>query len=333
MRAAAVQAAYATLVNIFPNQKAKFDQQRTTSLAAITDNNDAVQQGLSWGQSVADQIWAWRTHDGFSNAPVPYLGGTQPGQWRPTPPAMAPGLVPQLATTTPWVIPSPSRFRTQGPADMTSDQYTADYNETKSMGSAANSGRTADQTLYANFWQAGNPPDYWDQVATSLAAQHHFSVLRTARLLALLNIGLADAIIGCWDAKYTYSSWRPITAIQLGDTDGNDATSADASWTPLITTPPFPEYPSAHSCASGAAARILSHTFGEETSFEVVSTPVAGVTRKFTSFSAALAEVVNARVFGGIHFRTACVDGTALGFAVGDDVIAHALLPTNAPGR
>jgi hypothetical protein len=330
VRAAAVQAAYATLVNLFPNQKAKFDQQRTTSLAAIDDSSDAVQQGLSWGQSVADQIWAWRSHDGFSNAPAPYLGGTQAGQWRPTPPAMAPGLVPQLASTTPWVIQSPSQFRTQGPAEMTGDQYTADFNETKAMGSATNSGRTADQTLYANFWQAGNPPDYWDQVATSLAAQRHFSLGRTARLLALVNLGLADAIIGCWDAKYNYSSWRPITAIQLGDTDANDATNPDASWTPLITTPPFPEYPSAHSCASGAAARILSQTFGEESSFEVVSNVMPGATRKFTSFSAALAEVVNARIYGGIHFRTACVDGTALGFAVGDYVLAHALRPTGS---
>jgi hypothetical protein len=333
VRAAAVQAAYATLVNLYPGQKAKFDQQRTASLAAITDSNDAVQQGLLWGQSVADQIWSWRSHDGFSNAPAPYLGGTQPGQWRPTPPAMAPGLVPQLATTTPWIIRSPSEFRTQGPADMTSDQYTADFNETKSMGSVTNSGRTADQTLFANFWQTGNPPDYWDQVATSLAAQRHLSMVRTARLLALINLGLADSIIGCWDAKYTYSSWRPVTAIQVGDTDGNDATAADASWTPLITTPPFPEYPSAHSCASGAAARILSQAFGEETSFEVVSNAMPGVTRKFSNFTAALEEIKNARIFGGIHFRTACVDGIALGFSVGDYVIAHALLPTNASER
>jgi hypothetical protein len=140
---------------------------------------------------------------------------------------------------------------------------------------------------------------------------------------------MADAIIGCWDAKYTYSTWRPITAIQLADTDGNNNTPADPSWTPLITTPAFPEYPSAHSCVSAAAARILSQTFGEETSFNVVSNAMAGVTRTFHSFSAALAEVENARVFGGIHFRTACVDGTALGFAVGDYVIAHAVRTTD----
>jgi PAP2 superfamily len=326
-RAAAVQAAYATLVNLYPAQKPKFDQQRTASLAAIADTDDAVKQGLSWGQTVADQILAWRSHDGFSDVPPPYLGGTNPGQWRPTPPAMAPGLAPQLATTTPWVIRSPSQFRTTGPVAMTSDQYTADFNEVKNMGGLTNSGRTADQTLLANFWQAGNPPDYWDPVVTSLAAQHHFSMSQTARLLALVNLGMADAAIGCWDAKYTYSWWRPITAIQAGDTDGNAATNPDPAWTPLIVTPPFPEYPSAHSCVSGAAGRILSESFGEEASFNVVSNAMPGVTRSFHSFSAALEEVKNARVLGGIHFRTACVDGTALGIAVGDYVMSHAFLP------
>src|SRR5205814_8375756 len=142
----------------------------------------------SWGQHVADQIWAWRSQDGSSDVLAPYLGGTQPGQWRPTPPAMAPGLMPQLAVTTPWVIRSPSQFRPEGAPAMTSDQYTADFNEVKRMGVATNSARTADQTLYANFWQAGHAPDNFDQVVISLAARHHFSTLRTARLLALVNL-------------------------------------------------------------------------------------------------------------------------------------------------
>lgn len=326
-RAAAVQAAYASLVNLFPDQQPTFDQQLAASLTQITDTSQAVKQGLAWGQTVADQIWAWRSQDGFSLILPPYLGGTQPGQWRPTPPAMAPGLVPQMATTTPWVVPSPSVFRTAGPVAMTSDQYTADYNEVKNMGSASSTARTADQTLYAKFWQATNPPDYWDPVVLSLASTRHLSMPQTARVLALVNVAMADATIGCWDAKYTYSSWRPITAIQLGDTDGNDATNPDAAWTPLITTPAFPEYPSAHSCVSGAAGRILSQVFGEETSFNVVSNGMPGVTRSFHNFSAALEEIKNARVFGGIHFRTATVDGTALGIAVGDYILAHALLP------
>ena len=332
-RASAVEAAYTALVSLYPNQKAKFDQQLTASLAAITDTTDAVKQGLAWGQTVAQEILAWRSRDGFSDSAPAYLGGTGPGQWRPTPPAMAAALAPQLATTAPWVMRSPSQFRTAGPPALTSDQYLADYNETKSMGSSTNSGRTNDQTLFANFWQAGNPPDYFDPVVLSLAAQHHFSMVQTARMLALVNLAMADAIIGCWDAKYTYGFWRPITAIQLGSVDDNDNTTADPAWTPLITTPPFPEYPSAHSCVSGAATQILSQTFGEETSFSVGSTAMPGVTRRFTNFSAALEEIKNARVFGGIHFRTACVDGTALGISVGDYVMAHALAPTAGAGR
>jgi hypothetical protein len=240
---------------------------------------------------------------------------------------MAPGLVPQLATTTPWVLRSPDQFRPAGPADLMSDQYTADFNEVKSMGGGTNSGRTADQTLFANFWQAGNPPDYWDPVAISLAAQRNFSMPQTARMLALVNLGIADAAIACWDAKYTYSSWRPITAVQLAGTVGNDATIADSSWSPLIVAPPFPEYPSAHSCVSGAASHILSRQFGETTSISMVSNAMPGVTRNFHSFTAALEEVKNARVYGGIHFRMACVDGTALGIAVGDYVLGHALIP------
>ncbi|HEY3838210.1 MAG TPA: vanadium-dependent haloperoxidase [Bryobacteraceae bacterium] len=327
IRAAVVQAAYASLLHLYPDQKSSLDQHRSDSLAAITDANEAVQAGLIWGQYVADEIWGWRSLDGFSDSRPPYLGGNDPGQWRPTPPAMAPGLVPQLAQAAPWVLQSPSQFRPAGPAGLTSDQYTADFNETKSMGGATNSGRTADATLYASFWQAGNPPDYWDPVVISLAAEHHLSMVETAQALALVNMGIADSIVGCWDAKYAYSSWRPITAIQLADSDGNDRTTADSAWTPLIVTPPFPEYPSAHSCASGAATHILSQKFGEESSFNVVSNAMPGVTRNFHNFTAALSEVVNARIYGGIHFRTACVDGTALGIAVGDYVMTHAVTP------
>ena len=131
---------------------------------------------------------------------------------------------------------------------MTSAQYTKDVNETTTMGSVSSSSRTADQTLYSRFWQSVIPPDFWDPVATTLGAEHHLNLSENARLLALLNIGLADAVIGCWDAKFSYTFWRPITAIQLAGTDGNPATTADLTWTPLIVTPPFPEYPSAHSC-------------------------------------------------------------------------------------
>jgi uncharacterized protein (TIGR03437 family) len=332
-RAAAVQAAYAILVQFFPSQTAIFDAQRTASLAAIAsgpaaETGASIAGGIDWGQTVADAIWAWRSSDGFASAPPPFLGGSSPGQWRPTPPALAPGLAPQLAKVTPFLINSPGQFRPAGPPALTSAQYTTDFNEVKTMGLSSSATRSADETLLAQFWASTNPTDFWDPVTVSLAVQHQLTMPETSRLLALVNVAMADAQIGCWDAKYTYVSWRPITAIQLADTDGNPDTIADPSWTSLIATPPFPEYTSAHSCVSGAAAHILSAYFGDNTPITVASDGMPGVTRSFPSFSAALEEVKSARVFGGIHFRTACNDGQALGIAVGDYIMANALLPT-----
>ena len=136
---------------------------------------------------------------------------------------------------------------------------------------------------------------------------------------------MSDAMIGCWDAKYTYANWRPITAIVLADTDGNPDTASDPNWTPLIVTPPFPEFPSAHSCASGAAARVLSRYFGEDTPITVTNDALPGQARSFPSFSAALDEVVDARVFGGIHFRHSCEAGQALGDVIGKYVLEHSM--------
>jgi PAP2 superfamily protein len=277
-RAAAVQAAYASLVHLFPSQIGTFDQKRTDSLIGIAsgaaaENSESIRRGIEWGQTVADEIWTWRSTDGFSNVLPPFLGGLAPGQWRPS--------------------------------------------------------RTADQTLYARFWASATPTGFWDPVATSLGAERHLNLSENARLLALVNIALADAVIGCWDAKYTYVSWRPVTAIPLADTDGNPGTISDPNWTPLLPTPSHPEYPSAHSCISSAGVRIMSNYFGENTQISVVSDQMPGVTRFFPSFSGVLDEVGNARVFGGMHFRTAVNDGRTLGTAVGDYVLSHALLPVH----
>jgi PAP2 superfamily len=175
------------------------------------------------------------------------------------------------------------------------------------------------------FWAPGNPPDYWNPVAISLAAEHHYSLLRTARLLAHLNLAVSDAIIGCWDAKYTYVAWRPMTAIPLADKDGNPDTAADPNWTPLITTPAHPEYPSSHSCATAAAVSVLTPYFGEATAITVTTETLPGQLRSYPSLSAALEEVINARVFGGIHFRTSCEMGQALGSSVADYVLRYSL--------
>ncbi len=329
-RAAAIQAAYAILIRLYPEQSATFDDKRTASLEEIcrgwdADSRESIEEGIKWGQTVADKIWAWRSQDGFANTPPTFVGGNAPGEWRPTPPKYLPGLTPQLAQVTPWVIQSPSQFRPSAPPALDSIEYAIDFNETKLMGSSSSTARTADQTDFALFWQAGNPPDFWDPVAIALAQEHHFGILRTARLLAQVNLAMSDAMIGCWDAKYTYANWRPITAIVLADTDGNPDTASDPNWTPLIVTPPFPEFPSAHSCASGAAARVLSRYFGEDTPITVTNDALPGQARSFPSFSAALDEVVDARVFGGIHFRHSCEAGQALGDSVGKYVLEHSM--------
>lgn len=331
-RGAAVQAAYAILIRLYPAQSDMFGQQRSASLAAIARGWDAerpesIQKGVEWGQTVADSIWAWRSNDGFAQTPPPFTGGTAPGEWRPTPPAFLPGLTPQLAHVTPWVIQSPSQFRPAGPPALDSVEYTVVFDEIKAMGSISSTSRTPDETAAALFWNPGNPPDFWDPVGAALAKKHHFDLLRTAHLLAQMNLAMSDAMIGCWDAKYTFVSWRPVTAIPLADADGNPDTAPDPTWTPLLVTPPFPGYPSAHSCASGAAAWVLAHHFGNNTAITVSNDALPGQTRSFESFSAALAEVVDARVFGGIHYRTDCEAAQALGESVAEYVIKHSLRP------
>ena len=327
-RAAVVQAAYASLIKLFPTQKPTLDLQLAASLVNLADQDgtfcQSVERGLDWGQYVADQIWAWRSTDGFTPNPPAFVGGTNIGQWRPTPPAFASGAGPQFAYMTPWLIPSQTQFLTPGPPALTSAQYTADFSESKLMGSTNSAARTADQTLFSIFWN-GNTAGFWNRTAVQVAERYELSLLEKAHLLALMNLAEADAIICCWQAKYTYVFWRPITAAALADSDGNADTVADPTWIPLLITPSHPEYPSGHSTASGASSAILAAFFGDGNEFSVTSELTPGVTRNFSSFSGAELEVRDARVFGGIHYRTACIDGQALGRRVANYVLANAL--------
>ena len=343
--AAAVQAAYATLVQLYPAQKSTFDARLAVSLAVLgaQENSAAIASGRAWGQTVADAILEWRSTDGFTPAPPPFLGGTAVGQWRPTPPAFASGAVPQFAYMTPWVIAAPSQFRPAGPPALTSARYAKDFNETKTMGNLLSSTRTPDQTVYAWFWASATPSFLFNTVAVSLLgdsslesekdddrdsnAKHHDSTLQNARLLAQLNVAIADAAIACYEAKYTYVFWRPVTAIPLAATDDNPATSEDPTWMPLLATPAHPEYPSGHSCLSAAAIGVLADRFGEKTHFTLESDLMPSVVRSFKSFSSALEEVKNARIFAGIHFRSATDDGEKLGASVAEYVLDHAAQP------
>jgi membrane-associated phospholipid phosphatase len=344
-RAAAVEAAYTALVALYPAQKSIFDARLAVSLTAIAsdphETSAGIASGIAWGQTAANGILSWRATDGFTPAPPPFVGGTAVGEWRPTPPGLLPGAGPQFAYMTPWSIAAPSQFRPGGPPALTSARYAADFNETKTMGSIASSTRTADQTIYAWFWAASTATYLWNNVADSLIergdedddsgrwGEGRNSLLENARVLALLDLAMADAGIACWEAKYHYVFWRPVTAIPLADTDGNPATSADPSWAPLFATPAHPEYPSGHSTVSGAAAVVLASFFGEKKHFTMDNDLLIGVTRSFQSFTQALDEVKNARIFAGIHFRSACDDGQATGIQVANWVLDNALLPVH----
>jgi hypothetical protein len=236
-----------------------------------------------------------------------------------------PGAAPQFATMTPWVIAAPNQFRPAGPSALGSDQYVTDFIEVKSLGSLNSSTRTDFQTEVARFW-SGNTVLYWNRIALTMAVQNNSTLSDNARLFALLNVAMADAAIACWDAKYTYVFWRPITAIQLADTDGNPATVPDPSWTPLLVTPNFPEYPSAHATVSPAAAVVLQSLIGDSGPFTLDSEILPGVLHTFNSFAEAADEAFVARIFGGIHFRSSCRDGHDLGVAVGNEVVTNAAL-------
>jgi PAP2 superfamily len=334
-RAAAIEAAYVILADAYPMQAHSLTTQVQASLVALapTESAQSISDGAAWGQTVANAIWAWRQTDGFAPPPAPFEGvlaivGTPAaeGYWRPTPPLNAPRAGTQLATMTPWVLVRASQFRLPPPYALNNAQYAADLNETKTMGAFSGSPRTADQSELALFWQS-NTPLTWNRVAAQISAERGLSFQENVRLFALLNVTMADAVIACWDSKYRYSFWRPITAIREGLTPAD----ADSMWEPWLDffkpgTPAFPEYPSAHASISGSAAFVLASIFGNNTSFTVTSESRPG-TRSFSSFSSAVSEIADARVFGGIHFRTSCDLGNTLGRNVANFVAWHAMRP------
>src|SRR5215510_3096783 len=336
-RAAAIAAAYHTLVALFPSQKSTLDGELSSSLASLSaddedpEDSQSIDRGLAWGQLVANDILAWRSSDGFSTVLPPVTGGLAPGQWRPTPPAFQSMATPQVATMLPYAIESPSQFRPAGPPALNSAQYAANFNETKTLGSATSSSRTAEQTLIANYW-AGNTSVSWNRVASSLAIAHHTTLSENARLFALMNVALGDATVAGWDSKLHFMSWRPVTAIPLAD-NLNPDTVADLNWKPLLVTPRHPEYVSAHTIFSSASASVLAAYFGDDTTFSLESVSLPGVFRTYNSFSSALDEITLARIYAGIHFRSACVDGRGMGTAIAQYVLEHVAQPNHGERR
>jgi membrane-associated phospholipid phosphatase len=305
-------------------------------MAAMDGDGDSqsIARGVEWGKSVGQQIVTWRSTDGFNATLPPYVIGTAPGDWQPTPPAFATTPVFRtLGKTTPFAMSSPSQFRPAGPPALTSARYTADFNEVKAFGSLNSSVRTAYQTETAKIWQLDTASAIWNRVAVSLATQHHMGLLASARLLALMNIAQLDSVIAVWEAKNFFERWRPVTAIVQAASDGNPDTSPDPSWLPLLATPAHQEYPSGHSGASGSAATILASFFGENTSFTVTSDAIPGATRSFSSFSDAVAQVADARVFAGFHFRFSCNDSSQMGAMAANLALKTLMVRTHGGGE
>jgi len=316
-QAAAAGAAHEALLTLFPSQQARFDTLLAATLARLVGregNSLAIDRGMAWGASVADAIVMLRADDGLTTPLPPYVGSTAVGRWQPTPPAFPPTpAFREFATMTPWALASPAQFLPAPPPALTSVRYARDFDEVKTLGNAASTARSAFDAQTAQFWQSATPVVIWDPVADTLIIRHHLELTDAAQLLAQENMAMADAVIAVWNAKNQYDTWRPITAIHDAALDGNPATDADAGWQPLLVTPAFQEYPAGHPGVSQAAAAILADRFGNRTRYTLTSPGMPSVTRTLPTFSAGVAQVIDARVFGGIHFRFAGDVAAAMG--------------------
>jgi hypothetical protein len=332
--AAVAKAAHDVLVSRFPSLAGTLDTTYHTYFA--THGLSESDAGVGVGQQAAAGIVALRANDGsFPLNPPAFTGGTGIGVWRPTPsflpgpPASnSPMLAPWLATVTPFTLTSDSQFRAVPPPPMTSKRYAAAYNEVKSMGARFNSGRTDEQTDLGLFWYS-NYLVLWNRTLREIAAAHVNNIDDSARLFALTNLAMGDAILTAWDTKFHYVFWRPLTAIQNGDNDGNPETVGDANWQPLANNPNYPDYTSGANNVTGAVTRALALFFGtDEVTFTVTTTnhpPAIQTTRTYNRFSDAAADVVNARIFEGIHFRFADVQARRQGRHVAQWVFSHFL--------
>jgi hypothetical protein len=308
------------------------------SIATIPDGLGKT-AGISIGHIAATAILAIRSNDGALLANVPYVPRTGPGFWQPTPnpnppdPAaggagLAPALLPGWGNVTPFTLERTEQFRPDGPPPLFSRRYARDYDEVKRIGEKLSSARTAEQSEIARFWYEGSQAG-WNRIARVVADSHGLDVWDQARLFALLNFAMADGFIAGWDARYAYHFWRPVTAIREGDADGNDHTHGDPLWESFLNTPAIPEYPSTHSVLGGAAAEVLARFVRDDAiAFTVTSgAPFAGITRSYASLSEAARENADSRLYAGIHFREATLEGVRLGRRIGAFGEKHYLKP------
>lgn len=335
-RAAVIAAAYTSLVGLFPSRQQALDESYAASLAALSDDGgdggESRERGIAWGREVAQAVLAWRATDGFNpTTPYPaFRGGDAVGQWRPTPPAFGSMSAQGLAFTSMFVLASNTQFDPGPPRGLASSTYTDDFNAVKALGRGTGSTRTADQTALAPFWE-GNASVHWNQAANQIARANHISMSASNRLLAVLNIAMADTAFTTWSGKRHYGAvatevtWRPVTAIPLAGTDGNPDTAPDADWLPLINTPSHPEYPAGHPSLNGAAAAVLFSHFDDSQTFTLTT----GLeSRTYTSISHARSDGNNARVWGGMHYPSTVAISDRMGEAIANYVNMNAMQRT-----
>jgi PAP2 superfamily len=326
------------LPGLFPAQLPTLEPQYDAYIANLPDNPPGSRDaGVTIGETTARTMLEARMNDGRFGPP-PNLYPPTPGIWRPTPPNFANDPAPWVGNVLPFLIPSAEMLRTDGPNALTDADYVEDFNEVKELGSLTSITRTPDQTDAAIFWQ-DHAIGLWNRIFRTLVAGQGLDIVDNARLFAMTNLAAADAQIGCWNDKYYWQFWRPITAIREAETDGNPATEADPTWLPLfdpatpvcnpplLVTPPFPDHPSGHACASSAFVHTLKNFFGtDRIGFSAFSNKSC-TTRSFARFSHALKEVIDARVWAGIHFRTADTQGAVLGKKVVHYMTRHYFQP------
>ena len=319
--AAAAAAAHQILVRVYPNQAKDMDQALQASLAAVSDTT-ARAHGVRLGERAAAAMLAERGNDGAAR-PDAYRPYTAPGKYVPT-------VLPAAShwgSVRPFALKSGDQFRPGAPYDLSGAAWARDYNEIRRMGAKLNSARSAEQNDIARFWELTGAATY-NPLVRHLSQVKGLDVVDNARLFALVSMAAADALIAVFDAKYTYNFWRPVTAIRNGDLSGNDAVERDPGWEPFIPTPMHPEYPCAHCITQAAAAGVLQAFFGDTIPLvKMTSTAAPGVTRSFVKLSDYVSEVIDARVYDGVHFRTSGLVGADMGRKVADYAVNNHLLP------
>lgn len=305
---AVAQAAHDVLVVLLPSQRAVFDAALAQSLAGVPD--EAARTGAAVGAAVAAAVLELRAGDGWNRPFPPYDLPALPGYWRPTPPANANATFTNYPDVLGFIVPNGRHFLTEGPPPLTSERYARDFNDTKAVGGVESAVRTAEQTQVARLWASvGTSTPFWgvwNQVVVQVARARGFSGVEAARAFALVAMAQHDALLTSFTGKFLYGLWRPVTAIREAHADGNDATERDATWTPLLPTPPYPGHPGNMACLSAAQARVLERLVGrDDVPFEVTWTGTTSptVTRRYNGFRQLADEGGRSRVWGGIHFE------------------------------